>query len=55
MGRRADEHIGVHALIGRRRRERDELYARFLDRWRALKTERFRPRLEAALGIEADG
>lgn len=55
VGRRADERIGVHALIGRRRRERDELYARFLDRWRALKAERFRPRLEAALGIGDDG
>lgn len=51
MGRRADERIGVHALIGRRRRERQELYARFMDEWRRLKTERFRPRLESALGI----
>ncbi len=55
VGRRADERIGVHALIGRRRRERDELYARFLERWRALKAERFRPRLEATLGIGPDG
>ncbi len=55
VGRRADERIGVHALIGRRRRERDELYARFLDRWRVLKAERFRPRLEAALGIGGGG
>jgi len=53
VGRRGDERPGVHALIGRRRRERDELYARFLDEWRRLKTERFRPRLERALGIEA--
>jgi hypothetical protein len=54
VGRRADERIGVHALIGRRRRERDELYARFMDEWRRLKTERFRPRLESALGIGGD-
>lgn len=51
VGRRADERIGVHALIGRRRRERDALYARFMDEWRRLKAERFRPRLESALGI----
>jgi hypothetical protein len=53
VGRRGDERLGVHALIGRRRRERDELYARFLDEWRRLKGERFRPRLERALGIDA--
>lgn len=53
-GRRGDERIGVHALIARRRRERDELYRRFLDTWRRLKAERFRPRLHAALGIEGD-
>lgn len=51
QGRRADERPGVHALIGRRRRERDDLYARFLDTWRRLKAERFRSRLESALGI----
>jgi hypothetical protein len=51
LGRRADERIGVHALIGRRRRERAALYARFVDEWRRLKAERFRPRLERALGI----
>lgn len=55
IGRRADERPGVHALIARRRRERDELYTRFLDTWRRLKVERFRPRLETALGIEGDG
>jgi len=55
VGRRGDERPGVHALIGRRRRERDELYARFLDEWRRLKAERFRPRLEQALGIAGDG
>jgi hypothetical protein len=53
-GRRGDERVGVHALIARRRRERDELYAQFLDTWRRLKAERFRPRLHAALGIEGD-
>jgi hypothetical protein len=54
-GRRGDERPGIHMLIARRRRERDELYARFLDEWRRLKAERFRPRLEAALGIDRDG
>jgi len=53
-GRRGDERIGVHALIARRRRERDELYAQFMDTWRRLKAERFRPRLEAAVGVEDD-
>jgi hypothetical protein len=53
VGRRGDERVGVHALIARRRRERDELYARFVDEWRRLKAERFRPRLEASLGIRA--
>ena len=43
VGRRADERVGVHALIGRRRREREDLYTRFMDEWRRLKTERFRP------------
>ena len=54
IGRRADERIGVHSLIGRRRRERRDLYDRFLDEWRRMKAERFRPRLEAALGIGGD-
>lgn len=53
-GRRADERLGVHALMSRRRRERDELYGRFLDEWRRLKSERFRPRLESALGAGRD-
>jgi CHAD domain len=53
VGQRGAERPGVHALIARRRHERDELYARFLDEWRRLKAERFRPRLEAALGIDA--
>ena len=48
---RGDERIGIHALIARRRHERDELYSRFLEEWRRLKRERFRPRLEAALGL----
>jgi CHAD domain len=53
VGQRGAERAGVHALIARRRRERDELYACFLGEWRRLKAERFRPRLEAALGIDA--
>ena len=51
VGMRGDERIGVHALTARRRRERDELYARFMDQWRRLKAERFRPRLEDAIGV----
>ncbi|MEQ9094309.1 MAG: CHAD domain-containing protein, partial [Miltoncostaeaceae bacterium] len=54
VGMRADERIGVHALIARRRRERDDLHRRFLDEWRRLKHERFRRSLEAALGISRD-
>lgn len=54
VGMRADERIGVHALIARRRQERDLLYRRFLDEWRRLKHERFRGSLESALGIERD-
>ena len=53
--RRGDERPGVHALIGRRLRERDALYARFVDEWRRLKGERFRPRLHQALGIGRHG
>ncbi|MGD9696836.1 MAG: CHAD domain-containing protein [Thermoleophilia bacterium] len=52
VGRRGDERPGVHALIGRRRRDRAALYARFLDEWRRLKAERFRARLESTLGID---
>lgn len=44
------ERPGVHALIARRGRERDELYAHFLSEWGRLKRERFRARLEEALG-----
>jgi CHAD domain-containing protein len=47
--RRSDERPGIHALIARRRSERDELYRRFLVEWRRLRAERFRARLEAAL------
>ncbi len=54
VGRRGAERPGVHALIARRRHERDVLYARFVNEWRRLKAERFRPRLEASLGIDAD-
>lgn len=49
--RRADERPGIHTLIALRRTQRTALYARFLDEWRRLKTERFRARLEAALGL----
>ncbi len=51
MGRRGSERLGVHALIGRRRRERGELYARFIAEWRRMADEDFRDRLESALGI----
>jgi CHAD domain-containing protein len=47
--RRSEERPGIHALIARRRREREELYDRFLVEWLRLRVERFRPRLEAAL------
>lgn len=54
VGRRGDERVGVHALMARRARERDELYLRFLDEWRRLKHERFRMRLERAVGLVGD-
>jgi CHAD domain-containing protein len=47
--RRSEERPGIHALIARRRREREELYDRFLVEWLRLRAERFRARLEAAL------
>lgn len=49
--RRADERVGIYQLLGRRRRERDELYEEFLREWRRLKRKRFRARLETALGL----
>lgn len=48
--RRADERPGIHALIALRRAQRVTLYGRFTDEWRRLKHERFRQRLERALG-----
>jgi hypothetical protein len=51
VGRRGDERIGVYALIARRRNRRGELYAQFLEEWRRLKKERFRAKLERAIGI----
>lgn len=45
------ERPGIEALLTRRTRERDELYDRFLVGWRRLTTERFRRRLERALGV----
>lgn len=55
VGLRGDERVGVHGLVARRRQERNELYHRFLDEWRRLKHERFRARLEEAVGIERRG
>lgn len=54
-GMRGDERIGVHTLIARRQRERDELFDEFLERWRGLKRRRFRSRLEEALGVGRRG
>jgi hypothetical protein len=54
VGRRGSERLGVHALIGRRRRERNELYARFIARWGSMAQEGFRDGLESALGIGGD-
>ncbi len=51
VGRRGSERLGVHALIGRRRRERGELYATFIAQWRRMGDEGFRDTLESALGI----
>ncbi len=48
----ADQRPGILALLDRRTRERDALYERFLTEWRRLADERFRERLEEALGIE---
>ncbi len=46
-----DERPGIEALLARRTRERDDLYAEFLLRWQRLTDSRFRQRLEKALGI----
>ena len=54
VGRRGSERLGVHALIGRRRRERGELYATFIAQWRRMGDEGFRDTLESALGIGHD-
>ena len=51
VARRVDERAGIHALIAVRRAGREALYATFLDEWRAMKRQRFRARLESALGI----
>ncbi len=50
--RRGDERPGIHTLIAQRRAMRVELYRRFLEEWRRLRAERFRQRLEAALGLD---
>jgi hypothetical protein len=47
----ASERPGIEALLARRTAERDELYERFLVEWRRLGAERFRRRLERALGL----
>ncbi len=49
--RRADERPGIHTLIAQRRSARIALYEQFTTQWRRLKHERFRHRLETALGI----
>ncbi len=49
--RRTDERPGIHHLIALRRAQRIMLYAQFTDEWRRLKHERFRQRLETALGL----
>lgn len=51
QARRGDERPGVLALIARRRKERDELYERFLVEWQRLEDAGFRRRLERAVGI----
>jgi len=50
-GRRADERPGIVLLAAILRRERAELYERFLSEWRRLGEEGFRERLEGALGL----
>jgi hypothetical protein len=50
-GRRADERPGILLLAAALRRERTELYERFVSDWRRLREENFRHRLEAALGL----
>jgi len=47
----AAERPGVEALLARRIRERDELYARFLAEWGRIDATGFRDRLEGALGL----
>jgi hypothetical protein len=50
-GRHADQRPGVHALVATLRRERAELYDAFVAEWRRMRQERFRARLEDALGL----
>lgn len=49
----ADLRPGIRTLLAGRRALRVELFARFGSEWRRLREERFRERLEAALGIGA--
>lgn len=51
LSRRTDERPGILTLISRGKGERDELHAEFLRRWARLRDERFRKRLERALGL----
>lgn len=46
-----DLRPGIRSLIARRRGRRVECFDRFTAEWRRLRDERFRERLEAALGI----
>ena len=49
--RRTDERPGIHTLIAIRHGQRIVLYTQFTNEWRRLKHERFRQRLETALGL----
>ncbi len=51
----SDERPGIMALLERRTRERDELYARFLGEWRRWEDTDFRARLESAIGVRREG
>lgn len=48
----AAQRPGIVALLARRTKERDALYARFLAEWRRWETEGLRTRLASALGID---
>lgn len=50
-GSAPDRRPGIERLIAMRVRQRAELYGCFTREWAAMKDERFRARLESALGI----